>query len=194
MKRALLALAILVLPLLHGQGWPVTFVEKNFAQLVTEADEIFVGTVSSLESRKLPNGAIVTDVRFSDLRMVKGDNTSAAIVLLVLGGEVGSERLEIPGLPQFQLGARYLVFAQGNGRDMFPVVGGHAGIFRIILGSPQGSSIVSNAAGMPLGSQIAAEVRGSLTPSAQGAVQAAVQSPLTQELFISAIKARLGQR
>ena len=187
MKRALLALVILVLPLLHGQARAATFAEKNLAQLVTEAEQIFVGTVSSLQSRKLPNGAIVTDVRFSDLQVIKGDG--ADIVLLVLGGEVDGVRLEISGLPRFQLDTRYLVFSQGNGKDMFPVVGGPAGFFQIMAGTAGGSSIALTSSGIALGRAIAADVQDSASLPAQGASQ----PPVTLELFLAAIKAKLGR-
>lgn len=187
MKRALLALVILVLPLLNGQARAAAFAEKNLAQLVTEAEQIFVGTVRSLQSRKLPNGAIVTDVRFSNLQVIKGDG--ADIVLLVLGGEVDGVRLEIPGLPRFQLDTRYLVFSQGNGKDMFPVVGGPAGLFQIMAAPAGGSSIALTSSGMALGRGIAAEVQDSVSLPAQGASQ----SPVTLELFLAAIKAKLGR-
>lgn len=188
MKRALLALVMLVLPLFHGQAQAATFADKNLAQLVAEAERIFVGTVSSLQSRKLPNGAIVTDVRFSDLQVVKGDG--ADIVLLVLGGEVDGVRLEIPGLPRFQRDTRYLVFSLGNGKDMFPVVGGPAGLFQIAAGPADGGSIVLTASGMPLGRAIWSEVQASASLPAQGTAE----SPVTLELFLAAIKARLGRQ
>lgn len=189
MKRILLVLLILVLPILNGEAWATTFAVKNFAQLVAEADQIFVGTVSALESRKLPSGTIVTDVRFSNLQVLKGNNTGADIALLVLGGEVDGLRLELPGIPQFQVDARYLVFSRGNGTDMFPVVGGPAGIFRIMPGSPAESAVVVNASGMLLSSDVAADVRDSVPALTSNTSQ----SPLTLDLFISAIKARLGQ-
>ena len=190
MKRALLALMIVVLPLLNGHARAVTFAEKNLAQLVTEAEQIFVGTVSSLQSRKLPNGAIVTDVRFSRPQVIKGNNQGADIVLLLLGGEVEGVRLEIPGLPRFRHDTRYLVFSQGNGKDMFPVVGGPAGFFQITAGPADGSSVALTASGMPLGRGIAAEVLESVSLPAQGASQ----PPVTLELFLAAIKARLGRQ
>jgi len=181
MKKALLALLFLVLSLSLGQARAATFIEKNLAQLSAEAEQIFVGTVSALQSRKLPSGAIVTDVRFSDLQLVKGSSQGADIVLLVLGGEVDGVRLEIPGLPQFQLGTRYLVFSLGNGKDLFPVVGGPGGLFQIQAGPAAGSSIVLSASGLPLAPGIAAEVLGG-TP----------QSPVTLEQFLGAVRARLG--
>lgn len=187
MKRALLALLLLVLPLLPAQAQAASFAEKNLAQLVGEAEQIFVGTVSSLQSRKLPNGAIVTDIRFSDLQLLKGENQGADIVLLVLGGEVDGVRLEIPGLPQFRRDARYLVFSQGNGKDMFPVVGGPAGMFQITAGPAGASPIALTSSGTPLGPAITAEVLNSVAVPAQGA------APVTLEQFLTAIKARLGR-
>ncbi|MBI4294126.1 MAG: hypothetical protein HY661_21825 [Betaproteobacteria bacterium] len=186
--RALLGLVILILPLLNGQAQAATFAEKNFAQLVAEADQIFIGTVQSLQSRKLPSGAIVTDVRFSAPQVIKGDHTGADIVLLVLGGEVEGARLEIPGLPQFQRETRYLVFSQGNTKSMFPVVGGPAGFFQITA-DPRGlSPVVASSDGTPLESEIAAQVLDSLSPS----LRSAAQSPITLELILAAIRAKLG--
>lgn len=162
-----------------------TFLEKNFAQLVGDAEQIFVGTVSALESKKLPAGAIVTDVRFSNLQVIKGE--AADIVLRVLGGEVDGLRLEFPGVPQFQRDTRYVVFAQGNGKDMFPVVGGPAGLFQIAAAQAGGGPIVLDWSGMALGPVIAAEVRDS-------AAAAVSNSPVTLELFLVAIRARIGLR
>lgn len=181
-------MVIVMLPVLNGQVRAATFADKNFAQLVTEAEQIFVGTATSLQSRKLPNGAIVTDVRFSELQVIKGDNRGADIVLLVLGGEVDGSRLEIPGLPQFQRGARYLVFSQGNGKNMFPVVGGPAGFFQVTAVPSGGSLVLVNSDGTPIERGLAAEVLDIVSPL----TQVAPQSPITLALILAAIKAKLG--
>ena len=162
-----------------------TFQEKNFAQLVGEAEQIFVGTVSALQSQKLAGGAIVTDVKFSGLQMIKGD--APEVVLRVLGGEVDGLRLEIPGLPQFQRDSRYLVFSHRNGKDMFPVVGGPAGLFQIVAAPAGGGSIALDWSGKAIGPAIVAEVLA-------GVSSPAPNPPLTLELFLAAIRARLGQR
>jgi hypothetical protein len=180
-------LSILILPLLNGQVQAATFAEKNFAQLVAEADQIFIGTVRSLQCRKLPSGAIVTDVRFASPQVIKGENTGADIVLLVLGGELDGARMEIPGLPQFQRETRYLVFSQGNGKSIFPVVGGPAGFFQLTADSRGLSPVMASSDGTPLESEIALEIMDSL-PSAQNAPQA----PITLEMVLAAIRTRLG--
>ncbi len=186
LSRGLAALLCL-LCLIATPAKAVTFADKTFAQLVSEAEQIFVGTLSSLQSRKLPDGVIVTDVRFSDIQALKGASISSDIVLLVLGGEVDGLRLEIPGVPQLQPAARYLVFSRGNGKDMFPVVGGPAGIFRIGAELPGGSAIVLDWSGKPLASRIAADVLGSVPLQAQGTSQL----PITLEAFRAAIMTRL---
>ncbi|MBI2959080.1 MAG: hypothetical protein HYY28_02100 [Betaproteobacteria bacterium] len=185
-RSLVLAVAILIVSLLGAQARAATFAEKTFAQLVTEAEQIFVGTVTSLQSRRLPSGAIVTDVRFSEPQVIKGDAAVADLALLVLGGEVDGARLEIPGLPRFQRDARYLVFSQGNGKSIFPVVGGPTGFFRITAGAD--APVVLSWSGEPLDSEFAAQVLGNVSPADQGA------SPIALELMLGAIRTRLGLR
>lgn len=188
-RRALTGSLILALCLLSAHARAATFADKNFAQLVEEAEQIFVGTVRSLQSRKLANGAIVTDVRFAHAQVIKGNSTGADIVLLMLGGEVDGARLEIPGLPQFQRDARYLVFSQGNGKSVFPVVGGPAGFFRITAGPSGGTLLVLSSSGTPLEREIEAEVLDRVSASGK----ATPQLPITLEMILGAIKARLGR-
>ena len=187
--RVLFAFLLLALPLMMGPARAATFAEKNLAQLVTESEQIFVGTVSSLASRKLANGAIVTDIVFASPQVVKGSDTGANVTLLALGGEVDGVRLEIPGLPVFRRDVRYLVFSAGNGRDMFPVVGGPAGMFQLGADVAGGATVLAHS-GEALGTAIASEVLQGLALSAQNPASA----PITLAMFLAAIKAQLGQR
>ena len=189
MKRALFAL-LLALPLMTGPAQAASFAEKNLTQLVTEAEQIFIGTVSSLASRKLANGAIVTDIAFSSPQVVKGADTGTSVTLLMLGGEVDGVRLEIPGLPVFRRDVRYLVFSAGNGRDMFPVVGGPGGLFQLRDDAAAGGVTVLAHSGEPLGRSIASEVLQGLSLPAQDPASTSV----TLAMFLAAIKAQLGQR
>ncbi len=185
-----LAPLIVLLCLIATPAFAATFASKTFAQLVGEAEQIFVGTVSSLQSRKLSNGVIVTDIRFSNLQVIKGGTSDAEIVLLVLGGEVDGLRLETPGVPQLQLSSRYLVFSKGNGKDMFPVVGGPAGIFLIAGEAQRAISIVLDSSGKELANDVVADVLSNVSSREQ----LAFQPPVTLELLLTAIKARLGQQ
>jgi hypothetical protein len=147
-RLAVLPLALLVV--LPGfSATAATFAWKDFDALVTEAEEIFVGTVTAVPGRRLPNGGIVTDVGFDDVRVLKGPLTDR-MVLQVLGGTIDDETMELAGAPQFRQGVRYLVFARGNGRWMLPVVGGDHGLFRVIVDPALGVEVVRDARGRPL--------------------------------------------
>jgi lipoprotein-anchoring transpeptidase ErfK/SrfK len=126
-----------------------TFVVKDFEVLVAEAEQIYVGTATSAAAQKLASGAIVTDVTFTASQVLKGP-PEATVVLRVLGGTVGRERLELPGVPKFRVGARYLVFVKDNGRAIFPVVGGDHGLFQVVPDPGLGHDVVLNARGAPL--------------------------------------------
>jgi len=134
-----------------------TFRDKNFDALVMEADQILVGTVASAVGRKLPNGAIVTDIALSGVETMKGPAVSET-VLTVLGGTVGEETLELTGLPTFELTARYLIFLKDDGRAIFPVVGGDHGLFHVEKDHASGEDIVLDAYGRPLATSRRAEL------------------------------------
>lgn len=182
--------SLMALCLLAGPATAVVFAEKNLAQLVGEAEQIFVGTVGSLQSRKLDSGAIVTDASFSDLQVLKGAAADTKITLLIAGGEVEGIKMEIPGVPRLMQGARYLVFSKGNGRDMFPVVGGSGGIFRIVPGPGGADPVVVDSSDKPLAGSIAAEV---LAAGSQ-AGGASTGSAVALETFLNAIRAKLAGR
>ena len=167
LRSAVTVLAVLLaIPMAPGFG--ASFAPKEFDQLVGEADEIFVGTASEASSRKLGTGAIVTDVTFRNLRVVKGNASAGETTIMVLGGTVGAETLALRGVPKFQVGITYLIFVQGNGSTIFPVVGGHQGLFQIRRDPASGRELVYNASG--------------LAPTG-----------VTLEDFLQAIRNRLGQ-
>lgn len=127
-----------------------TFVVKNFEALVAEAEQIVVGTATGATAQKLGGGTIVTDVTLVTSHVLKGP-AAAVVILRVVGGTVGDETMEVAGVPQLQPGRRYIVFVKGNGRAMFPVVGGSHGLFRVVRDPALDTDVVLNAHGMPLG-------------------------------------------
>src|SRR5207249_4154516 len=153
------------------------FAHKNFNQLVTEADQIFIGTVTSTPSRQLPSGPIVTDVTFADPQVLKGPASIGQIALLVLGGTVGTVTMEVEGVPRFEVGVRYLVFSEGNGSVVFPVVGGPQGLFQVNRDPSSGQELVFDAYGKPIPDSVMNEAF--LTP------------PVALIAFVQAIQARL---
>jgi hypothetical protein len=127
-----------------------SFVYKGWEEMVVEAEQIFVGTVTATSSRRLESGIIVTDVIFSSPRVLKGGDSSVPLALRVMGGTVGAESMVLPGLPRFRQGRTYLVFVRGNGRDAFPVVGGNGGMFQVRRDLTTGTEVVYGAQGEDL--------------------------------------------
>jgi len=125
-----LIVALTLLSLSPSPAGAHSFVPKELDQLVSEAEQIFAGTVSATLSRRLQSGLIATEVTFSLARVFKGA-AAAEVTLLVAGGEIGGETLRVAGLPELRAGASYLVFVKGNGTSIFPVVGGSQGLFQI---------------------------------------------------------------
>lgn len=191
--KTLLATMLLsaLLAISAGLAWGAAFLPVDFDQLVADAEQIFLGTVTAVQSRKVPNGAIVTDVTFASPQVLKGSDTGA-ITLLVLGGTVGEETLALSGVPTFQLGVRYLVFAKENGKAMFPVVGGDQGLFQIQRDAVTGEETVWNAQGMPITSKTVLDALGGPVSPSQDALLS--PSPVRLDAIVQATRDRLGSR
>ncbi|HIB55185.1 MAG TPA: hypothetical protein EYG58_07080 [Nitrospirales bacterium] len=117
-------------------GWALSIdalvaIEKDFSQLVSEANLILVGTVIDLEGKRLSNGSITTHITFNDLNVVKGQIAYSTYTLEILGGTVGREHFDIPGAPTFTQDETYVLFIKGNSSSMFPLVGAHQGQFQV---------------------------------------------------------------
>jgi len=190
-RWAAVLLALAVAATAPGRGFGASFLQRDFDQLVGEADEIFLGTVTRLESRKAASGAILTDVTFSEREVLKGPSGAGDFVLVVLGGTVGGETLAVPGLPAFELGLTYLVFVKGNGTTIFPVVGGPQGLFQVRRDPVTGARTVLDARGLPVRSP---SVLGAVQAPTRGQAPLAPAPPIPLDAFVGAIRARLGSR
>ena len=188
MRRVLILMLLALMTIPGGLVRGDSFVHKEFDQLVTEAEQIFVGTVTASQSRKLPTGAIVTDVTFSSLRVLKGSEARGDIVLTVLGGSVEGETLKVGGFPEFRLGVTYLIFSKDNGTAIFPVVGGAQGMFQIKQDPTTGEELVLDAHGMAITSPT---VTDAISTSASTPGPLRPPSPVTLDAFVQAIKNRL---
>jgi hypothetical protein len=184
----LAALSLLLVCLAMGVVHGTTFRPKDFDQLVVEAEQILVGTVTAMQARKEPTGVIVTEVTFANPRIVKGPDVGAT-TLTVLGGTVGLETLKVGGVPSFQMGMRYLVFMAGNGAAIFPVVGGDQGLFQVMQDPASGADLLLNAYGAPVQSQ---SVRQAMRPS-RGQQSGALPppAPILLDEFLHAVMERL---
>lgn len=120
--------------LLVAPARATSVVAPTFSELVAEADSIVRGTVTAVACRVVstPRGdAIHTYVTLAVEQCVKG-SAAGSITLTFLGGTVGTRKLTISGMPQFTVGDREILFVQGNGRQLCPMVGLYHGRYRVL--------------------------------------------------------------
>ncbi len=183
LRSLLLGLALFALGVTGASALSV--VERSFDELVELADHVVVGTVEGLEGRLGTTSAgrqyVTTRVSLTQLDVVKGTNPGDSYVLEVAGGVAGGVAQVYPGLPEFKLGERYVLFIRGNRQDFFPVVGIQQGLFKVE--PDNGRSVVRNADDQPvLGIQQGRVIAG---------VPAAGVAPLSLEAFLGAVRVRL---
>lgn len=189
-RRLSWAWLIALLYLVVTPATAVTFADKDFAQLVTEAEQIFVGTASGATARRHPGGAIVTDVSFSGVQVLKGNAGNAETSLMIAGGTLGAETFILSGIPRFQIGVTYIVFAQGNGTTIFPVVGGDQGMFQVGADAITGESLVFDSRGWPIRNATVRQAMAADFAVPQDTTR--VPPPISLEEFLRGITSRLG--
>ena len=109
-----------------------TLLYKSFNDLIKESDGIVAGTVASIESQYDRNKEIYTFVTLDQLDVLSGSYQGTSLTLRLKGGQVGHDISHIDGSPEFKQNDRVVLFVQGNGRDLVPLVGWTQGAFRIV--------------------------------------------------------------
>ncbi len=128
---ALLASVAVVLP---ASG--TTHRSLTFNEIVNRSGVIFRAEVTAQRAEwreRAGSRAIVTIVDFRLERALKGLVESVRRVEF-LGGTIGDRQLVVHGMPQFTVGDRDVVFLR-DVPDVFPVVGGTQGRFKILRGA-----------------------------------------------------------
>ncbi len=126
------AAACWVVALLCAPVCATTIVERTFDDLCDRAEEVFCGRVASVVSRcDAPTGTIHTYTTLDELVWIKGDDGEPTFTVRTLGGTVDDESLVVQGMPQFEIGRRYVLFVRGNQRVPCPLVGWHQGSFGV---------------------------------------------------------------
>ena len=186
-SHLLAALAFFALP-----SHAATFEPLAFDQLTARAEQVFVGTVAEANPTRTARGLIVTNFVFTDLEPVKGA-VGKTTSLRMAGGTIGRKTLTIPGAPTFRVGERYLVFVEGNGRVLFPTLGGPQGVFRMKYDTQKSRTLVEDYDGQPLTSlpNPAPPIARPKEASPRTGF-AAQQEQFTQEAFVAEIRKRLG--
>jgi hypothetical protein len=121
---------VCLLPLL---AHATTVVAPRFETLVDRAELIFTGQVLSQRAEwRNHNGerSIVTLVTFG-LQQVHKGQAPPTVTLQFLGGALGNVRLEVADIPKFKVGERVMLFVEGNGSAISPVIGFFHGRFTL---------------------------------------------------------------
>lgn len=140
------------LVLLARLAWATTVLEKSFSSLVQDAEVIAIGTVTAIETEwNADKKAPFTLVTFSDLEVLKGDESQTEITLHFLGGPTPDGLvMQIAGVPQFSVGERNVVFSVGNQYQAVPLVGMWQGVYRVVFDAERGVETIHNYAGQPV--------------------------------------------
>ena len=138
--------------LLTRLAWPTTVLEASFSTLVQDAEVIAVGTVTDIETEwDAEQEAPFTLVTFSDLEVLKGDESQTELTLHFLGGPTPDGLImEIAGTPQFSLGEQVVVFSVGNQQQIVPLVGMWQGVYRVVFDDERGIETIHNHASQPV--------------------------------------------
>lgn len=112
-------------------------IAPTFRELVAEAQLVFVGHVTATQPLWVNAGAqreISTDVTFEVESILKGESAPTR-VLRFMGGTLEESTLRIPGVPQFVVGDRALLFVSSTTHAISPLVGVMHGRFPIRRGT-----------------------------------------------------------
>lgn len=185
--RSLLA-SVALLALSCGVASATTVIPPTFDQLVGQAELIFDGTVTNVQSAWTGAGKdrhIQTQVTFKVADKLKG-NPGATYTISMLGGTVGDETMEVTDAPKFKVGDRDILFVEHNGTQFIPLVGIMHGRFRVQRDQVTGREIVATHDGAPL-----VDVAG-LGKEEHAAAKAA-GAPLTPDAFKSVVRTQLSR-
>ena len=113
------------------QSSATTLVYKSFNDLMKEADGVVSGHVASVDSQYNANREIYTFVTLDQLEVLSGTYQDSTLTIRLKGGKVENDISHVIGSPEFAEGDRVVLFVNGNGRYMVPLVGWTQGVFRI---------------------------------------------------------------
>jgi hypothetical protein len=128
----------------------------DLPEITRQADIIADVTVQNTVSYwAAPAGtkSIRTRVNFSVAKLLKG-NAGSTLSLEFLGGQVGNRGLKVPGIPEFTIGERYILFSYGPEKAMVsPIVGMDQGALRVIHDNESNLDRVYRRWGQPVSEQ-----------------------------------------
>lgn len=127
-----------------------TVLQLSFPEVVDNAELIFEGQVSNVESVQTGPRSIHTKVTFDVITVIKGDYFQSNISLQFLGGEVDGRRLVVQGMQVPELGETGIFFVESLHEPLIhPLVGWSQGHF-LLEADQRGASRVLTADHAPV--------------------------------------------
>jgi hypothetical protein len=119
-----------------------TFVSLDLDNLVKQSwaiAQVTVGNLQTFSTGMSGSSPIATRVTFVIQKVYKGQ-VSGSVDTDFLGGTIGTRRVSIPGMPQFKLGQRLIVFLANPGdKTISGTIGRDQGVLRIVFDPQTGS-------------------------------------------------------
>jgi len=165
-----------------------TVIPPAFDDLVGRADYIVRSVVKSVTCELRSAGAnrhIITKVEL-DVKEVIAGQPPSPLVLEMIGGTVGTERMVVHGAPEFKVGDEDILFVHGNGVQFNPLVALAHGRYPIKRDRQTGQGYMTRSNGEPLVNE--QEVVLPLMSAPVRSERAVAASPLTPAAFIGKIK------
>ncbi len=147
MKLALSTMGAALLAALSSPGQATVLPYKNLQALVDESDGIVVATVRAVQAAATAPHDVDTFVTLDRIELLSGRLDAPTLTLKLRGGLVDGRGLHVDGVPSLKPDERVLLFVQGNGRDLVPLVGWSQGLFRLVTDPRSGQSYVQDADG-----------------------------------------------
>src|SRR5436305_2540011 len=149
-KLSYLLLSLTCLAALHASQ-ATTVIPPTFDELVDQAEVIFQGDVTDVQSQWVGEGAqrhIVSYVTFKVDEALKG-SPGQSYTIRMLGGTVDGETMAVSDAPKFKAGDKEILFVQNNGSQFIPLVGIMHGRFHVQR-DQSGQEVVTNNEGEPM--------------------------------------------
>lgn len=120
---------------------------KSFNDLMKEADAVVSGHVIGVESQYNAQKEIYTFVTLDNVQVLSGAYQDSTLTIRLKGGQVENDISHIVGSPEFKVDDQVVLFVQGNGRSMVPLVGWTQGLFRVVQDPATAKAVVNDADG-----------------------------------------------
>jgi hypothetical protein len=152
-RRASFAIVLAAVVGVAPRAHATVLTPMDFTEQCKHAERIFVGSVRSIESRRNPSAPLYfeTLVTFAVEQTVAGASVPE-VQLRFSGGTVDGMRQVIEGMPEFTVGERYVVLANGAGErpSISPITGFNQGLYRVEAPAGAPRALVRDRLGQPL--------------------------------------------